>query len=436
MSSIRLLLVETGDGPVPDTDDFGSRAIVVRSALPLLPSALLRAAPHVVVVTHLSNCAATIDAVRRVRQLCEGVPLLLLARESSEAFAIDAFHAGVTRYLRHPWQAGELAAVLDRLVPIGPAPAAPGAAVRTACGLVGVSAPMCELRRYIAQIAPTDSNVLITGETGTGKELVAQSIHEQSTRHGRPFVCLNSAAIPDALVESELFGYERGAFTGAHGSQEGKLASANRGTAFFDEIGDVSPLIQAKLLRAIETKQIHRLGSTRRHDLDVRILAATNQDLEAATQQNRFRSDLYYRLNVIRVALAPLRERIEDVPGLVDHCIQHFNRTFRQRVTRFTQPAVDLLMGYAWPGNVRELRNVVESVFVALPPGVDGAVDLPRGVADHLVRATRSPVSERTALLRALAATNWNKTEAARSLHWSRMTLYRKMTRYDVRSTE
>ncbi|WP_447602838.1 sigma-54 interaction domain-containing protein [Nitrospira sp. Nam80] len=293
---------------------------------------------------------------------------------------------------------------------------------------------MCDLRDYIHQVAGSDSNVLITGETGTGKELVAQLIHEHSGRRHKPFVCLNSTAVPEPLVESELFGYERGAFTGAHAAQEGKLAAANGGTAFFDEIGDTSPTVQAKLLRAIESRRIYRLGSTRSHDLDIRVLAATNQDLGTAMQEHRFRSDLYYRLNVIRIEIPPLRDRMEDVPGLVDHYIQRFNPTFHKHVSGLYPYAMDLLLSYHWPGNVRELRNVLEALFVNLPREADGMVELPAPVTRLLGRCMQPHATERTMVLRALTATNWNKTEAAKSLQWSRMTLYRKMTRYRISS--
>jgi transcriptional regulator with PAS, ATPase and Fis domain len=273
--------------------------------------------------------------------------------------------------------------------------------------------------------------VLITGETGTGKELVAQLIQENSTRRDCPFVCLNSAAIPEALVESELFGYEKGAFTGALSAQEGKLSAANRGTVFFDEIGDVSPGVQAKLLRAIESKQLYRLGSNRSRDLDIRILAASNQDLEAAIKQNRFRGDLYYRLNVLRIEVPPLRDRLEDLPVLVDHYVRRFSRTFRKHILGCSEATMDLLLSYSWPGNIRELKNVLEAAFVT-SSGPDGLLQLPGSFARSLSISTRLKSSERTMILQALTATNWNRTEAAKRLQWSRMTLYRKMSRYQV----
>jgi transcriptional regulator with PAS, ATPase and Fis domain len=240
-------------------------------------------------------------------------------------------------------------------------------------------------------------------------------------------------AIPEALVESELFGYEKGAFTGAMSAQEGKLAAANRGTVFFDEIGDVSHLVQAKLLRAIESKKIQPLGSTISKDLDVRILAATNRDLEAATVQNQFRGDLYYRLNVIRIEVPPLRDHVEDLTALVDHYVRHFSGVFHKNVSGLNEQAMDRLLAYPWPGNIRELRNVLESTFVNSPERAEGLIDLPAPVTNHLSRHTQINSGERTMLVRALNAANWNRTEAAKRLDWSRMTLYRKMIRYQIR---
>jgi transcriptional regulator with PAS, ATPase and Fis domain len=265
---------------------------------------------------------------------------------------------------------------------------------------------------------------------------VAQLIHENSARRDKPLVSLNSAAIPESLIESELFGYERGAFTGAQVPHEGKLLAANRGTAFLDEIGDISPAVQAKILRAIENKKIFRLGSTQSQELDVRILAATNQDLEAATEQYRFRSDLYYRLNVIKIEIPPLRDRIEDIPFLVDHYVRHYNAKFHRNVTGLRTGSLDLLSTYRWPGNVRELRNVMEAAFVNLPNAVEGIVDLPAVAFRQFTRSAPFHSSERSNLIRVLSSTAWNKTDAARALHCSRMTLYRKISRYKVTCPE
>jgi DNA-binding NtrC family response regulator len=274
--------------------------------------------------------------------------------------------------------------------------------------------------------------VLILGETGTGKELAAELIHMNGERSRRPFVCVNAPAIPDALLENELFGHERGAFTGATTTQGGKLAAAHGGTVFLDEIGDVSLPIQAKLLRAIENKAFYRLGGTRNVQLDVRIIAATNGDLERATAEGRFRKDLYYRLNIVRVELPPLRDRMDDVPLLIGHYLLRLNRELGRSVQELSPRAMKTLCAYHWPGNVRELRNVIEALLVNLAPETTGIVDVPPEVMRQLAFAVGAPTSERERLLSVLAATNWNKSRAASQLRMSRMTLYRKMHQHSV----
>jgi DNA-binding NtrC family response regulator len=401
------------------------------------PQAFVSAAPDLIVVSHTNDRAAAIRAVRDARGLCAKVPILFVADESCESLAIDVFHAGVNRYLRHPWTASQWTEVVRELTEGSKFPASleeDDGLLNPSCPFVGASPAMCELRKYIRRIAPSDTNVLITGETGTGKDLVAQLIHEHSGRRDHAFVCVNSAAIPDSLIESELFGYERGAFTGAQAPYHGKLAAAHRGTAFLDEIGDISASVQAKILRAIENKRIYRLGSSHGQDLDIRVIAATNRDLESAIEQGGFRSDLYFRLNVLRIEIPPLRERVEDVPHLVDHYIRHFNVKFGRNVAGLRPGSLDLLSYYQWPGNVRELRNFMEAVFVNLPHATEGVIDLPMEVFRQFSKSLPFQSTERTRLLRVLSASNWNKTDAAKALHWSRMTLYRKMNRYKVSS--
>ena len=368
--------------------------------------------------------------VQQIRSSSPQLPILLANESGSEKFVASAFHAGINHYLCGPWTAEELISALSSLsrshsseiddIPVD------------GQVLVGGSESMSSIRKDIGNIARTDSSVLILGETGTGKELIAELIHRNSPRRQKPFVCVNSAAIPEALVESELFGFERGAFTGALEAQPGKLCAGNRGTVFLDEIGDVSLGVQAKLLRAIESRKIYRLGSTRPIDLDIRVVAATNQDLDRAINENRFRQDLYYRLNVVRIEIPPLRNRREDICSLVAHFIEYFNRRFHRHVAGLSARALDVLMAYDWPGNIRELRNVLEALFVSLCSDVAGLVDLPPQVIQRLKLMVNTSQTERDAILRTLTATRWNKSEAALQLHWSRMTLYRKMSRYQI----
>ena len=445
MSRLRLLHVQTGgaaggfsSGQALEAHQFPADYNLVCVRGELSESVVRQTAPSIALLEHFGDRTASLRAVRTLRTAATQLPIVLAAWEGSEEFVIDTFHAGISKYLKLPCQTIKLHTFLNEIAQTLPARPPDDNTLLHGHSLVGDSAAMHELRRYIAQVAPSESNVLITGETGTGKELVAQLVKENSARRNRPFICLNSAAIPDALIESELFGYEKGAFTGAFGSQEGKLAAANHGTIFFDEIGDVSPGVQAKLLRAIESKKIYRLGSNRSCDLDVRILAASNQDLETATQESRFRTDLYYRLNVIRIEVPPLREHVEDLPVLVDFYLKRFGKKFKKQVAGLNSSAMDLLFAYPWPGNIRELRNVLEATLVNLPNQVDhDLVSLPAQVTRHLFRSTEAggnihAITERTAMLRALNGANWNRTEAARRLHWSRMTLYRKMIRYQV----
>jgi two-component system response regulator HydG/two-component system response regulator AtoC len=228
-----------------------------------------------------------------------------------------------------------------------------------------------------------------------------------------------------------LFGCERGAFTGADSARAGHLTAAAGGTVLLDEIGEMTPYAQAKILRALDTREIYRLGSTQRTQLDIRVAAATNQDLEQRIEDGRFRRDLYYRLNVSRIRLPPLRERREDIPVLLDHCIGVMNRTFLRKVQGVTALALQAFMAYTWPGNVREVRNVVESAFVELPARPIAFLEAPASILTR-VRAASARAPERDRLVSALAATDWNVSRAARQLQWSRMTLYRKIAQYQL----
>ena len=304
-----------------------------------------------------------------------------------------------------------------------------------AAEILGRSEAICALRAELPKIARSDAPALITGETGTGKEHIARSIHRQSRRTARPFVALNCAAIPDALFEAELFGFERGSFTGAVAARAGKAKLADGGTLFLDEIGDLSPFNQTKLLRLIEEKEAYPIGATKTQSYDLRVIAATNVDVEDAVHSGRFRPDLYYRINVARIDIPSLAERPEDIGLYIEHFIDSFNQQHRTRVRGVDPEMLDLLVGYDWPGNIREIRNFVEGVFIDPPTGFITTRDIPRAFA-HLRRSySRTGVSECERMLAALEQTNWNKVQAAKTLHWSRMTLYRKMTKYNVAQT-
>ncbi|MCC6860045.1 MAG: sigma 54-dependent Fis family transcriptional regulator [Bryobacterales bacterium] len=287
--------------------------------------------------------------------------------------------------------------------------------------MIGESAAMRRVHRTIARIAPADSTVLIRGESGTGKELVARAIHRNSPRSARPFVAINSASIPETLLESELFGHEKGAFTGAIAAKRGKLEAADGGTLLLDEIAELAPGLQAKLLRVLQERRFERLGGTRPVEVNLRILAATNQDLREAVSRGAFRQDLYYRLNVLAVTLPPLRERRDDIVPLARHFLARFARRAHRQAVGFSPQAEALMTAYAWPGNVRELENAVErAVVLGSTPLV-----LPEDLPETLFESDSAPAvtyheavnaAKRQIILRALEQASSNYTEAARLL--------------------
>jgi DNA-binding NtrC family response regulator len=347
-----------------------------------------------------------------------GIPIILITSQGSEDLAIEALRAGITNYFRLPLTPEQLVRAIEV--------AAPRKAIARHDGMLAVSQSMRDVKAHLYRIASCSSNVLITGETGTGKELAADLIHRHSRRAEKPLIALNCAAIPDSLLESELFGFERGAFTGAFAAQDGKLKIAAGGTVFLDEIGDLSPFAQAKVLRVIETGEIQRLGGRQPQRIDVRVIAATNKNLET---EPGFRRDLYFRLNVARIHLPPLREHKEDILPLADAFRAEFDKAFGCAAKGFTSGAQELLLAHHWPGNIRELRNTVEAAFIDPGPNTEGEIDLP---AEFCKALQGSSGGELERILCALAQTRWNRSRAAEELHWSRMTLYRKMARYKI----
>jgi len=298
--------------------------------------------------------------------------------------------------------------------------------------LIGISSAMRSVVSYAEKVARCDSTVLLTGATGTGKENMAHYIHQHSARCAQRLVCINCSTLPDSLFEGEMFGYERGAFTGADRAYRGKLSLANGGTVFLDEVGELTATAQAKLLRVLESREVFRLGSSASETIDVRIIAATNQNLEELTGQKVFRSDLFFRLNVARMHLPPLSARREDIPALIAHYVGEMSRRTGIALGRFAPETVDCLMRYAWPGNVRELRNVVEALYIDPPVGPVEIAHLPPNLSRMLAHSAEPILNERERIVATLCATNWNKCQAAQKLQWSRMTLYRKMAKYGL----
>ncbi|GJL65613.1 MAG: acetoacetate metabolism regulatory protein AtoC [Nitrospirales bacterium] len=375
---------------------------------------------------------------KEFRQYDQTIPLLLITRESSEDMALAALRTGINDYVKEPFTHEEFSERVSHWITQGSIQYLTRKHKNSQdCdslteSLVGTSSFIQDIRADMTKMAWTQSNVLITGETGTGKEVVAQAIHRISDRRDKSFICVNCAAIPETLLESELFGHEQGAFTGARYRHQGKLEQAQGGTILFDEIGDMELSAQAKILRAIEERQVQRLGGHANHPLNIRVIAATNQDLEQAVKFKQFRSDLFYRLNVARIHLPPLRERKEDIPLLIQHFIREFNPKFHREVKSVSAEALDSLLRYSWPGNVRELRNLIEASFIHLPDPSVRYMDLPLQFRAKTRECATLPQNERDQILAALLSTKWSRTKAAQKLQWSRMTLYRKMAKHNI----
>ena len=415
----------------------GSLRIVETSELAAAVPMYRTRRPAAVVLGSEAGEHAAFETARQIRRINPRAVLILVTKHGSEATAVAALRAGISDYFRLPVRADEIVESVRRQ--LSSEPGRRRAEDRpddrrssTSQAFIGGSEFTQQLRSCVARIAAYDANVIITGETGTGKEVVALMLHAGGGRSAGPFVPVNCAAIPDSLVESELFGYERGAFTGATVARDGHLQHAHRGTMFLDEIGEMGAYAQAKILRAIEHREVVRLGGRGALPVDIRVVAATNQDLERAMDEGRFRKDLYFRLSVAHIHLLPLRDRREDIPGLLDYYVTQSCKQFDLDVRGFTPEALRWLVAYEWPGNVRELKNVVEAAFLNGPRNLISVADLPRRGNRTLQQGDSN---ERQRLVQALSETNWNKSEAARTLHWSRMTLYRKLAKYHLLRT-
>lgn len=383
-----------------------------------------------------------VEAMAEIKAYNPAIPVLIMTAYSDVQNAVASIKAGAYDYLTKPLDFDELKLTLERALDHTAAKhenVKLKAALSSAFdfqGVVGQSQAMKKVLEMLASLAPSEATVLITGESGTGKEVVARMVHANSGRRHGPFVPINCAALSENLLESELFGHEKGAFTGADRKREGRFQAADQGSIFLDEIGEVPLPMQAKLLRAIQEREIQKVGSDEVHKVDVRIVAATNRDLKQDVEDRRFRQDLYYRLNVVSVKLPPLRERREDIPALASHFLKKFAEKNGRAIKGFTPGAMDRMLKYEWPGNIRELENTVERAVVLLmgeyvserelPPnlleGADSAPQLKSGLANMTLEEI-----ERIVILETLENTGGNKSEAARRLGITRKTLISKI---------
>lgn len=379
-----------------------------------------------------------IATLKEIKACNPSIPVLIMTAYSSVGTAVEALKSGALDYLVKPLDFDSLQQTLaDALAHTRQSESGVTVAPAATFGMVGGSPAMQELLNDIALVAPSDATVLIHGESGTGKELVARALHASSARSDKPLVTLNCAALNESLLESELFGHEKGAFTGADKRREGRFVEADGGTLFLDEIGDISPLMQVRLLRAIQEREVQRVGSNQTLAVDVRLIAATHRDLAEEVSAGRFRQDLYYRLNVVTIEMPPLRQRRADIPSLAHYFLQRYGERNRKTVQGFTPQAMDLLIHYDWPGNIRELENAVERAVVLLTGEYISERELPLAITGTPVNACSSSDDviqplvevEKEVILAALEKTGGNKTEAARQLGITRKTLLAKLSR-------
>ncbi|UCG13104.1 MAG: sigma-54-dependent Fis family transcriptional regulator [Deltaproteobacteria bacterium] len=390
-----------------------------------------------------------IQALKLIKQYNPAIPILIMTAYSSVETAVEALKAGAYDYLTKPLDFDVLRIAMQRALEHTSLKAENIDLKKQLTStfefenIIGRSAPMKELIDMVAMVAPSEATALITGESGTGKELVARSIHYNSGRREGALVIVNCAALTETLLESELFGHEKGAFTGADRRREGRFMQANRGTIFLDEIGEMAPIMQAKLLRVIQEREIQRVGSDETVQVDVRILAATNRDLQEDVSAGGFREDLYYRLNVVTLRVPPLRERVDDIPMLAQHFLEKYSERNRKRVKGFTPLTMDMLLKYDWPGNVRELENAVERAIILVPGDYVTEAELPLSIIQsyRLKAEPKVPPQEfahhasledieRHAILTTLEAAGGNKSETARRLGITRKTLHKKLQKY------
>src|SRR5579862_9176034 len=388
-----------------------------------------------------------LEFLQMVKRQNAALPVVVMTAFGTVETAVEAMKAGASDYVLKPFSLNEMRMVIHKELDVRNL-REENRTLREALGkrfshpnIVARSAKMQEVLAAVERVAATNSTVLLGGESGVGKDLIARAIHEKSRRASGPFVKINSTAIPENLLESELFGYERGAFTGANVSKPGKFELADKGTLFLDEIGDIPPATQVKLLRVLQEREFERLGGTKTIKVDVRLIAATNRDLREALEQGTFREDLYYRLNVVPIDIAPLRQRKEDIPDLVNLFISRFDDESRKTIEGITPQAMQILVSYHWPGNVRELQNIVERACALAKENVLEAADI------HLDQRPAKAANSHPGFLpdgmtleqwedemvqEALRRANGNKSQAARLLGLSRNALRYRLSKIGI----
>ncbi len=389
-----------------------------------------------------------IEALTEIRKISPLVPVLIMTAYASVKTAVEALKAGAFDYVTKPLDIEELKILIEKGLEHYHL-RTENLALKERIGdrfdfsrIIGRSAKMIALLDTLAMVAPSDATVLIMGESGTGKEVIANAIHHNSPRAGQPFIKVSCAALPETLLESELFGHEKGAFTGAVSRREGRFQLAHRGTIFLDEVGEMSPALQTKLLRVLQEKEFEPLGSARTIKVDIRVIAATNKDLAKEVKEGRFREDLYYRLNVVPITMPPLRERKEDIPPLADHFLAVYREKNRKPIKGISGKALDLLVRYDWPGNIRELENCIERAVIMAREEMIVPVDFPPQIQRLSGEGEKEGFAipygmslaemERELIVKTLAETGGNRTRAAEILGINRRTLQNKLKEYGL----
>ncbi len=386
-----------------------------------------------------------LTALRKIKEQDEEIDVIMVSALNQARKAVDAIKLGAYDYITKPYEPEDILSTVNRVI---------GKQklykeldflrreVEESHGfdhIVSQTKRMQEIFQLIKKVAFTSTNILITGESGTGKELIARSIHRQGNRRNGSFVAVNCAAIPSELMESEMFGHEKGAFTGAHTRTIGKFEHANDGTLFLDEVSVLRSDLQAKLLRVLQEREVERIGSNKPIKIDIRVISATNTNLEDAVTRGKFRQDLYFRLNVVPISIPPLRERREDIPLLAKHFLNKFNTAFNKKIPGFTEKAIDALTRYHWPGNIRELENLIERIVVLLPGNevielkdvpleilMDSSQDIHALETEKMGLIKIREAIEKRVIHNVLEASKWNQTEAAKILKVNRNTLIQK----------